>query len=224
MTEPHAAAHAAADAAALWLAIQQRLAAQAAHDVKNALNGLAVNLEVVRARTARGGAPEQVAPFATTAAEQLEGAVALVEAVLALARPARAPADVGGVAGVVRGLAPLLAALGHPVTMEGGAAPVPAMDGDALRTLVAGALLAVADGLREPGGTGVADVAGGTGVAAGLRCAIEPDRTGGTRVHIAGARPAALSPALRRLADGAGVSLTPVPRGIELTIPALETA
>jgi hypothetical protein len=48
-----------ADVAAAWLAIQRRIAARAAHDVKNALNGVAVNVEVVRARAGRGARPRR---------------------------------------------------------------------------------------------------------------------------------------------------------------------
>jgi hypothetical protein len=52
------------------------------HDVKNALNGVAVNLEVARVRAAKGletGVADltQVSPFLDTAAQQLELAVKL---------------------------------------------------------------------------------------------------------------------------------------------------
>lgn len=43
------------------------------HDVKNALNGIAVNLEVARTRAARGVTdPTQISPFLDNAAQQLE--------------------------------------------------------------------------------------------------------------------------------------------------------
>lgn len=84
-----------ADAGALWLAALQRALARAAHDVKDALNGVSVNLEVVRTRASRANAPASaVAPFADAAAEQLERLTALLDAVLALGRAERAPADV----------------------------------------------------------------------------------------------------------------------------------
>ena len=47
---------------------------QLAHDVRNALNGVAVNLEVARSRAARGADVSQVAPFIETAAQQLDAA------------------------------------------------------------------------------------------------------------------------------------------------------
>lgn|GEM_PF-1204100 len=50
---------------------------QLAHDVRNALNGVAVNLEVARVRVARGADAAQVAPFLETAAQQLDAAARL---------------------------------------------------------------------------------------------------------------------------------------------------
>ena len=73
-----------ADAGVLWLATLQRALARAAHDVKDALNGVSVNLEVVRSRASRADTPASaVAPFA------------LLDAVLALGRSEGAPADLG---------------------------------------------------------------------------------------------------------------------------------
>jgi hypothetical protein len=87
---------AAADAGVLWLAALQRALARASHDVKDSLNGVSVNLEVIRSRAARAEAPASaVAPFADAAAHQLDRLTALVEAVLALGRSEREPADVG---------------------------------------------------------------------------------------------------------------------------------
>jgi hypothetical protein len=48
-----------------------------AHDVRNALNGVAVNLEVARSRAARGADVAQVAPFIETAVQQLDAATQL---------------------------------------------------------------------------------------------------------------------------------------------------
>lgn len=72
-----------------WLGALQRLAGRVAHEIKNPLNAVAVNLEVVRARCARGGIePSAVLPFAETAVGELERVARLVDALLALARPA----------------------------------------------------------------------------------------------------------------------------------------
>lgn len=85
-------------AAVLWMDALETLAVRAGHELRNALNGIAVNLEVVRSRSERAGSTgEQVVSFARAAASQLEGAIAIVEAWLRLGRPPRSPADIGGV-------------------------------------------------------------------------------------------------------------------------------
>lgn len=49
-----------------------------AHDLRNALNGVAVNLEVARTRAARAGTdPAALLPFLDTAAQQLDAATRL---------------------------------------------------------------------------------------------------------------------------------------------------
>jgi len=84
-----------ADAGVLWLAALQRALDRAAHDVKDALNGVSVNLEVVRSRAGAGAAASAIVPFADAAAHQLDRLTALLDAVLALGRRERGPADVG---------------------------------------------------------------------------------------------------------------------------------
>src|SRR3981081_4471683 len=86
---------AAEDAGVLWLATLQRVLGRASHDVKDALNGVSVNLEVIRGRAARPGvAAAAVAPFADAAGHQVERLTTLIEAVLALGRVERQPARV----------------------------------------------------------------------------------------------------------------------------------
>jgi hypothetical protein len=83
------------DAGLLWLATLQRAMGRASHDVKDSLNGVSVNLEVIRSRAQRPDAPASaVASFAEAAGQQLERLTSLIEAVLALGRPERDPADV----------------------------------------------------------------------------------------------------------------------------------
>jgi signal transduction histidine kinase len=90
-----ASATAAEDAGVLWLATLQRALGRASHDVKDALNGVSVNVEVIRSRAARPDAPASaVAPFAEAAGQQLERLTTLIEAVLALGKSERDPADV----------------------------------------------------------------------------------------------------------------------------------
>ncbi len=50
---------------------------QLAHDLRNALNGVSVNLEVARSRAARGSDVSQITPFLETAAQQLDAAARL---------------------------------------------------------------------------------------------------------------------------------------------------
>jgi hypothetical protein len=84
------------DVGALWLATVQRAMGRATHDVKDALNGVSVNLEVIRARAVRPDVPATaIAQFAEAAGNQLERLTALLDAVLSLARPVREPVDVG---------------------------------------------------------------------------------------------------------------------------------
>ena len=86
-------------AEALWASALQAVANHVAHDFRNALNAVAVNLEVTRGRSARGADASAIAPFAATAASQFEVAAAAAEALLALARSEPADADVATVAG-----------------------------------------------------------------------------------------------------------------------------
>ena len=80
----------------LWLATLQRAMGRASHDVKDALNGVSVNLEVIRSRAARPDTPASaVASFGESAGHQLERLTSLIEAVLALGRAERTPVDVG---------------------------------------------------------------------------------------------------------------------------------
>ena len=138
---------AAEPAAGAWLGTLQRIAGRASHEVKNALNGVAVNLEVVRSRTARAGqTTDTVARFAESAAEQFERVSAQAEALLALMRPPREPNDV---AQVVRSLHALLGGImlpgagGEAVRVEGASSgALVQANGDAVRVLLGEAMLA----------------------------------------------------------------------------------
>jgi signal transduction histidine kinase len=79
----------------LWLDVLQQVSVRTAHELRGALNGVAVNVEVVRTRSNRPDASAAaVAPFASSAADQLDAVVGMTEALLKLARPAREPVDV----------------------------------------------------------------------------------------------------------------------------------
>ena len=83
----------------MWAETLERIANVVAHDLRNALNAVAVNLEVVRGRSARGADPASIAPFAATAANHFEIAAAAAEALLGFARAEAGRLDVAAVAG-----------------------------------------------------------------------------------------------------------------------------
>jgi len=101
-----------------WLGALQGLAGRIAHEIKNPLNAVTVNLEVVRSRCERGSAdPAALLPFAVAASGELERVARLVEALLALARPANP--DLAVLAGPVITLYDALArAEGGSVAMD----------------------------------------------------------------------------------------------------------
>lgn len=79
---------------ALWLATLHRICTRAAHEVKGALNGVSVNLEVVRSRSEKPDAPASaVKQYATSASSQLDDVINMSEALLALGRPVREPVE-----------------------------------------------------------------------------------------------------------------------------------
>jgi signal transduction histidine kinase len=59
---------------------------RAGHELRNALSGVAVNLEVVRSRAERDGAAGDIKSFAERASSQISEASALADGVLALTR------------------------------------------------------------------------------------------------------------------------------------------
>jgi hypothetical protein len=127
--------------AVLWAEALQALANIVAHDFRNALNAVSVNLEVVRSRSVRGAEASAIAPFATTAATHFETSAAAGEALLAFARPEPAPVDVAAL--VIR-LSRLMAvgsqAKLHVVDRSAGRAKTSA-PGDIVRAAVARSVL-----------------------------------------------------------------------------------
>jgi hypothetical protein len=57
---------------------------RAGHELRNALSGVAVNVEVVRSRAGREGATGELASFASRASAQVEEASSLTDGLLAL--------------------------------------------------------------------------------------------------------------------------------------------
>ncbi len=130
----------------LWLATLQEVINRGAHEVKDVLNGVSLNLEVIRSRVSNPLATHNgLDLFAMTAAEQLELLTARTEAVLFLARPARDPADV---AVTLKHLASLLVpatrADGGTLTVDGcWTSAQTSAAGQATRLALAAALLAL---------------------------------------------------------------------------------
>ena len=94
-----------ARAEALWLETLQRIAGLAAHEVKGALNGVSLNVEVVRSRADKPDTlASNVSKFANAASQQLEVAIAMTEALLTLARDARQPVQPATVAAQIGAL------------------------------------------------------------------------------------------------------------------------
>src|SRR5207253_10199643 len=124
----------------LWLDTLQRISARVAHEMKGALNGVSVNLEVVRSRCEKpNAAASAVSRYADAATGQLGTVIAMTDAMLALARPPREPAEI---AVLLRRLEALLApsarAEGHALEL---AEPLdPLEDGGGATTAPAGAV------------------------------------------------------------------------------------
>lgn len=136
----------------LWLRSLQKLTAFISHDLKGALNGASVNLEVVSARSAREASTgADVHKFAATAADQLGVVIRVSGALLSLGRAPRGPVEVSV---VTKQLSALLddmktAAGGKfEVQVEGGMSAETAAPLNAVRLAIAESLLAAS---RETG-------------------------------------------------------------------------
>jgi len=118
----HAPSHADALLDALWLATLQAICGRAAHDVRGALNAVAVNLEVARSRSEKPGVPASaLAQYANVASGQLEAVIAMTEALMFLVRPGRGPVDIGAqVTRTVALLAPAARTVGRSIELDRG--------------------------------------------------------------------------------------------------------
>ena len=133
----------------LWLDTLQRICTRAAHELKGAWNGVSVNLEVVRSRSERSSSPaSSVAKFASSATDQLGMVIAMADALLSLARPAREPVDIGA---ILRRLEALLASAaradGHRFELRGSIDEIGVTSaiGNAARMVLGSSLLAAID-------------------------------------------------------------------------------
>lgn len=192
----------------LWLETLGRVAGRAAHEVKGALNGVSVNLEVVRSRAERPDAPASVVrKFADSAAQQLEALIRMNDALLALARPVRGTPD------AVALLGRLTTLLGPSTAAEGGRLVVEreeematvAAPGNAVRLALAAPLL----GALERKAVTTCRVARGTGDGRGGEVEVRVESSAGGAIHVAPAIIEALaSVGIRTAADDTGCALT----------------
>ena len=203
-----------------WLAMLQRVTSGVAHELRNALNGVAVNLEVVRSRSGREGlAASALGSFAGSASDQLEQVIVMTDALMALARAGQEPPSIGRTTDQVAALVrPVLVANGGTLDLmvEGeGTTRVPAV---AARLFIAATVLAAMNATRET------DSAKESG--ASLSCRVRPASEGGRengvelRVEGAFARTPTLDATLATLAKDYGVGVQPAERSITSTFPA----
>ena len=133
------------------LAALQEVANRAAHEVKDALNGVSLNLEVTRSRARSGADGGSLAAFTDAAAEQLELVSERVDALLSLARTPRPGVDVAATLGsLARLLLPAAKSDNIPLRIVGYERPAPtAAPAVATRLALASGLLAL---IKEGGG------------------------------------------------------------------------
>ena len=126
---------------ALWLGTLHRICGRAAHELKGALNGVSVNLEVVRSRSEKADVPaSKVNTFANAAVDQLGVVISMTDALLSLARPLREPMDLGLL------LARFHALLAPAVRVDGGSVQLDAALVDVGTTSARGSAVGVSVG------------------------------------------------------------------------------
>ena len=150
----------------LWLDALERLCGRAAHELKGALNGVAVNLEVVRSRCERPDtAASAVASYANSASDQLGIVIEEAEALLSLSRSARTPVDIARLSRHVHALlGPAARSQGRRFDLAGPLDGLGATsaDGSAARLAVAASALAATDAWSHVLCQGRADGSGAT--------------------------------------------------------------
>lgn len=189
---------------ALWAETFQSLATLVAHDLRNALNAVAVNLEVVRSRSARGVEVSGIAPFAATAASNFETAAAATDALLAFARPEPGPIDVAAIVARIGRLLAIRSAENVKITDRSGGRATTEIPSDMVRVAVARSVLA------------------GVGASKGAACEITVDD--GILVRVVGATDVPLLPdsELAAAALPYGIRFASRGQSLELRIPAVD--
>lgn len=188
---------------ALWLVTLQRVTDHVAHDIRNTLNAVAVNVEVVRSRAARGGEASTIAPFATVAATQVEILSGQADALVAILRPAGTQVDLGVLLGRLAALLRRGAGKGEidlELPVSSGAVASSA-GGDATRLALSAALLAA----LERGGRVV--------------CRLGTEGAPTVYISCDAGGPLTLARDIADTVTRAGILLTPSPDGIAVMFP-----
>jgi hypothetical protein len=187
----------------LWLRSLQKLTGHVSHDLKGALNGVSVNLEVVRARSERDSSTgKDVHKFAVTAAEQLAVVIRANTALLGLGRLPRGPVEVSSVAKQVTALLTDLTSAGRTrfeVYIEGGLSAETSAPLSVVRLALTETLMAAASGSGE----------------ISVRVAGLPSPV----VHVSPARHLDLSPELTAALKDAGIRIDMDGHGISMYLP-----
>ena len=187
----------------LWLRCQQRFVAHVAHDMKGALNGVSVNVEVVRGRAGRPETPvSEVLRFADAASVQLGVVIKMVTALLSIGRGARGPAEVSAIA---RQLVSLLEG-----TMSDGATLELVVDGG-----LSGATSAPASAVRLALGEALLSV-----VVQKRDVAVRVKATASPTVELRSGARFEILPDVGRALAGAGIKIKTDGHGISIVFPA----
>ena len=200
------AEHGASCVDALWLATLHRICSRAAHEVKGALNGVSVNLEVVRSRSEKADAPASaVKQYASSASNQLDGVIDMTEALLALGRPAREPVEL---AVMVRRfdalLGPAAKAEGRRLEIDGSLDSIglTSASGRVARLSIGASLLAAIES------------------SAHVRCTSTREGASSTlRIESCDGAPLAADDAIVNAAAGAGIKVQAEPSAISISFP-----
>ncbi|MFL5562610.1 MAG: hypothetical protein ACJ79K_14155 [Gemmatimonadaceae bacterium] len=205
-----------------WLVTLQQLVGSVAHELRNALNGVAVNLEVVRSRSSRDGvAASALGSFAGSASGQLEQVIGMTDALMALARAGQEPAAIGRITDQVTALVrPVLAANGGSVGLVVDGDAVTRIPAEAARLFVAATIQAAVRAAAHGAGDG--ESAGSDG--ATISCRVQPVNTPvqGVELRVEGsfARSPMLDEGLAQLARKYSVGVVPAENSITTTFPA----